>query len=321
MKKKSLDWEENTWFLIEIATKMILEETIRRKIGQIFQSRFFFFPLCDVPFSPSREKNFHRWAGYLELARLYSCAVKARGGESREGFLLLEEDYWLLSVGLSRAKIRLSSPAPLVRSICVPFGSALSIRCGSRISWTTVLVHYIPSLLSLPVYSWGEFLGITLARELPPGNGRHSRFDHRSVPSPPPLSDLLLLLLLLFSKRLWDTIRKHFSNFFSRFQLINSRMDVGIQVHPSLKFLFWTILGRGKRERIGRIEKRSSIDRRFWQSVSRSNARIGVGGKVRVGSAPLTSQLAICRRQFIRAGIERLRNLRISDHGAVMRPE
>ena len=39
-------------------------------------------------------------------------------------------------------------------------------------------------------------MGITLARELPPGNGRHSRFDHRSVPSPPPLSDLLLLLLL-----------------------------------------------------------------------------------------------------------------------------
>lgn len=43
-------------------------------------------------------------------------------------------------------------------------------------------------------------------------------------------------------------------------------------------------------------------------------------GKVRVGSAPLTPQFAICRRQFIRAGIER-RNLRISDHGAVMRPE
>lgn len=135
--------------MIEIVTKMILEGERSAKYFKVH----FFFPLCDVPFSPSREKNFHRWAGYLELARLYSCAVKARGGGSREGFLLLEEDYWLLSVGLSRAKIRLSSPAPLVRSICVPFGSALSIRCGSRISWTTVLVHYIPSLLSLPVYS------------------------------------------------------------------------------------------------------------------------------------------------------------------------
>lgn len=92
------------------------------------------------------------------------------------------------------------------------------------------------------------------------------------------------LLLFFFETTFENTIRKHFSNFFSRcvsrrrFQLINSRMDVGIRLHRSLKFLFWTVLGQRERERerIGRIEKWSSIDRRFWQSVSR-NARIGVG--------------------------------------------
>lgn len=91
------------------------------------------------------------------------------------------------------------------------------------------------------------------------------------------------LLLFFFETTFENTIRKHFSNFFSRcvsrrrFQLINSRMDVGIRLHRSLKFLFWTVLGQRERERerIGRIEKWSSIDRRFWQSVSR-NARIGV---------------------------------------------
>lgn len=92
------------------------------------------------------------------------------------------------------------------------------------------------------------------------------------------------LLLFFFETTFENTIRKHFSHFFSRcvsrrrFQLINSRMDVGIRLHRSLKFLFWTVLGQRERERerIGRIEKWSSIDRRFWQSVSR-NARIGVG--------------------------------------------
>lgn len=92
------------------------------------------------------------------------------------------------------------------------------------------------------------------------------------------------LLLFFFETTFENTIRKHFSNFFSRcvsrrrFQLINSRMDVGIRLHRSLKFLFRTVLGQRERERerIGRIEKWSSIDRRFWQSVSR-NARIGVG--------------------------------------------
>lgn len=119
---------------------------------------------------------------------------------------------------------------------------------------------YIPSLLSLPVFL-RRILGITLARELPPGNGRHSRFDHRSVPSPFTLSSFF------FSswKRLWSTIRKHFSNFFSRrasrrrFQLINSRMDVG---DPSPSIFEISIFGRYlDKERVGETYRETELDR------------------------------------------------------------
>lgn len=141
------------------------------------------------------------------------------------------------------------------------------------------------------------------------------------------------LLLFFFETTFENTIRKHFSNFFSRcvsrrrFQLINSRMDVGIRLHRSLKFLFRTVLGQ--REREGERKRELGVSRNGARSIEDSGNPCRVmpvselvegEGKVRVGSAPLTPQFAICRRQFIRAGIER-RNLRISDHGAVMRPE
>lgn len=114
-------------------------------------------------------------------SRDYSGAVEAEGRRiSRRVSIAGEEDYWLLSAGPSRAKIRLSYAARPFYLRPIWQRTFNSMRLAHFVDYTRPLypklIVFTPSPLFLR-----RILGITLARELPPGNGRRSRSDHRSV--------------------------------------------------------------------------------------------------------------------------------------------
>lgn len=122
MKKKSLDWEENTWFLIEIVTKMILEEIYGERSAKYFKVDFFSFHCATFHSLPRARRTFTvgrdiwssldyiraRWKrGEENLEKGFYCSRRIIGfyqwvcREPRSGSLLLRRSSVLFASHLA----------------------------------------------------------------------------------------------------------------------------------------------------------------------------------------------------------------------------